>query len=444
MALKIKIVLGILFITILTTAIYVTYPNKLKMRIDNDKSTFYVFEDSRWKVSGREYNSLFDGSSKMNRISSKITVNISINESVNTTTIIRITPYIRGPVIVDTYLFDGKITDKELFPVYHTVEIFNGSGFFYRYEVRDLVYGGESKKLDTNYMEFGRNMKVEWTDKYRWARIYKSGILKVQYDIPSDYEKYKVKLFDPQIKRNTRMKRMFGFEQNNTNEMEFTTEGINIIPMPSPADTPEIYVAEIPPKQNGIEEMCVDLFNDDNDMIFGINFKVTNSNPNPPIALISAREGPNHNHFVIGLFGREGLSTAQRRLKLFDGQNNLVNTSASELIQDNVWYRLETRLTKGNPGHLDVYLDGDEIFSQEGMFDAEGFSEGTQLCLNGQAQGGFITPFTRPVASTVYVSAGYYLGHGASVNDFAGEFGVWEGHLQTSTNGDITPGGATP
>lgn len=197
-----KYLVGFLILTILISGIvYIQLNNKVKIRVDNDKTTFYVPHEEYpwlWVVSGREYNKLFDGTSLMYRDVSSIKIDTKIEG--NKTWIIRNTTYQRGPKIVDTYYFDGNINSVEMFPISHTVEIYNGSGYFYRYEVRDLEYSGETKKLDVNSMNFGKNMKVEWQEKNkRWARVYKSGILKVQYDIPTDYEKYEVRLFDPQL-----------------------------------------------------------------------------------------------------------------------------------------------------------------------------------------------------------------------------------------------------
>lgn len=199
MVTKKYLTIGFLLLTLLSTGvIYISLQGSdVKIRVDNDKSTFYVFEESRWRVSGREYNKLFDGTRRMNRDTSTISVNLSYDNITKETIIRRSTGFQRGPVIVDTYIFDGNVKDVEVFPVSHTVEIFNGSGFFYRYEVRDLVYDGISEKLSVTYLEFGRKMNVEWEGNYRWARVFKSGILKVQYNIPSDYEFYDVRLFDP-------------------------------------------------------------------------------------------------------------------------------------------------------------------------------------------------------------------------------------------------------
>jgi len=194
--------LGIIVLLILVGSgiVYVTFGNDLKIRIDNDKSTFYVLENGRWVVSGREYNKLMDGSSNMNRRTSEIEVLTNIDEIQNTTTITRRTPYIRGPVVVDTWYFDGKLTDKEQFPTEHIIEVYNGTGYYYKYEVRDLVYDGDTFKLDGKQteMSFGRNMKVTWWEGYRLGWVYKQGSMYIKSEkLASDYEKFNVRLFDP-------------------------------------------------------------------------------------------------------------------------------------------------------------------------------------------------------------------------------------------------------
>lgn len=223
------------------------------------------------------------------------------------------------------------------------------------------------------------------------------------------------------------LKTFFGFENNNTDEMDFVTSGIEIILMPSPSSVEELYVAKIPPKSSGIEEMCVSLYESDNDMLFGINFKVDNANPNPPLFLIGARENLNIFHFYLVLY--EG------QILLFDGADNWINISAVNTIQNDTWYRLETRLTKSDRGSLDVYLDGIELFSHRGDFDGNGFSGATQIFFSGQVEDGSISPMTLPNPVNLYISSGYYLGHGSSTNDFLGEFGVWDGALHTNIGG---------
>lgn len=194
-----KIIIGILTILIASSAVYITFSEDVRIRVDNDKTTFYVPHSEYnwiWTISGREYNRLFDGSSMMYRNVSGIEVNTSIEG--NEIMITRKTPYIRGPIVIDKYYFEGNITDVELFPIKHTVNIINGSGYFYRYEVRDLEYHGDTYKLKSETeLTFGKNMNVHLQEDYRWAWVYKRGIVKAQYDIKSNNETFNVRLFDP-------------------------------------------------------------------------------------------------------------------------------------------------------------------------------------------------------------------------------------------------------
>src|SRR3990167_9555315 len=81
-----NIIIGFLILSLVATGIvYISLKNDLRVRVDEDKSTFYVKNESNaWIVSGREYNSLFEGTSKKQRDVGNIKVetivdNISIS-----------------------------------------------------------------------------------------------------------------------------------------------------------------------------------------------------------------------------------------------------------------------------------------------------------------------------------------------------------------------------
>jgi len=231
----------------------------LKMRIDFDKSTFYSQNaNNRWVVAGREYNYMFDGASKMYRSKAGIVMDPQLDIEKNTTTVIRTTPYIRGPVIVDTYVFDGKVDNIELFPISHTVEIYNATGYYYKYDVRDLTYDGDTFKFDkdTTSMNFGKNMKVEWWEGFRLGWVYKSGSMYVKSEkIDSDYAKFNIRLFDP-ILEDIRVEECV---------YKYATEPVKVIKyhmVDYSYDTPvykevnEEYACD--PKNNTCETKCVD------------------------------------------------------------------------------------------------------------------------------------------------------------------------------------------
>jgi len=196
-----KYIIGFLILLVLASAVYVSLGVKVRIRVDKDKTTLYLKnERNRWIIVGREYLFLFDGTSKMNRNRSGIEIETFINNISQTVKIIKYTPYIRGPIITQTYEFQGKIDDISLFPIYHKVEVLNGSGFFLRYEVRDLFYSGPTYKLSREIeLKFERNIKVILNPNYRWAWIYKAGIVRAQYDIPTNNETLYFRLYDPDL-----------------------------------------------------------------------------------------------------------------------------------------------------------------------------------------------------------------------------------------------------
>ena len=211
---KKKYILGSIAIILALSFVIISMPGiGVKMRVDEDKTTFYVklLDDAgipygRYLVSGREYNRLFSGNTLQYRDKSTININTTIDNATNSTTIIRSTGYQNGAIIKDTYEFDGGTTDVELFPVSHKVEVINGSGLFYRYTVDELKDTGEKRKLIDEYeISFGMRMKVELDEGYNWAWIgwpYGSDSLSAQYKIETDYEVFNVRLSDPLISSN--------------------------------------------------------------------------------------------------------------------------------------------------------------------------------------------------------------------------------------------------
>jgi hypothetical protein len=126
-------IIGTLTLLLLVSGVIYVSMDSVRMRVDYDKTTFYIknLDDQgqpvgRWLVSGREYNKFFDGSKLIYRHAKDVKIKTIIDEENEKVTIIRETPYYNGGTIVDTYKFDGKVDDVELFPVEHTVEIFDG------------------------------------------------------------------------------------------------------------------------------------------------------------------------------------------------------------------------------------------------------------------------------------------------------------------------------
>ena len=202
-----KIILGFLILTLAIAGIYVELTGaNVKLYVQNDYSTFYVKnqDTNRWEISGRETNSLYNGSSKLTRTLSDTYVNYTFDNATNITTVFRHTAFAKGPTIIDTYTFRSDLSDVNVFPIRHQVEIFNAVGKIYQYDVSKLVYSGETipSLAGIQSYAFGKQMKVTWDPGNYYSKLLKysgrdEGKLTIKYKITSDYVSYDVRLFDP-------------------------------------------------------------------------------------------------------------------------------------------------------------------------------------------------------------------------------------------------------
>lgn len=193
-----KYLLGILVLVVLTSSVYIFFPENVRLDIGSTYSTFKVWENGEWITSGQEYTILYDGTAKM-RANSR-TVETFIND--NKTTIIRTANFKDNITAIDTYVFDGNIKDIELFPISHNVRILNGEGKIFLYEVTKLLYTGETINGITSPQSYGHKMKIEWEAGNYYSRIYKyankdEGKLSIRYKLDEPEESFEVRLFDP-------------------------------------------------------------------------------------------------------------------------------------------------------------------------------------------------------------------------------------------------------
>jgi len=205
---KTYVIGAILLVLLATGIVYISMGDQVKIRVDNDKTTFYLKNINadgefygRWLVTGREYVKLYDGSKLEYRDAKNIEINTVIDDT--RITITRNTPYKSGARIIQTYEFDGAIDDVLLFPISHEIKCFNCEGNILQYEVRDLKnYNGETKGLlDVQNIQIDR-MKIEWEEGNYYAKIFQqksSDKVIVKYRPKSNYETYSIRLFDPII-----------------------------------------------------------------------------------------------------------------------------------------------------------------------------------------------------------------------------------------------------
>ncbi len=199
---KQKYFLGFLILVMLTASIYVMIPGSVRIDIEKTKSTFKVWENGSWVISGVEYVNLFDGSAKMR--ASERTIENTMFE--NTSIITRVSKYKNNILVVERYLFDGNTDDVTLFPVQHSIEVIGAyrpeRPFILQYEVQKLLYSGKTINGVKSPQSFGHRMNVEWDNGNYYSRILRysgrnEGKLTVKYRIDSDRFFKNVRLFDP-------------------------------------------------------------------------------------------------------------------------------------------------------------------------------------------------------------------------------------------------------
>jgi hypothetical protein len=195
-----KIIIGFLVLVVLTASVYILLPGKVRIDVQDTKTTFKVWENNSWILAGTEYTKIYDGTTLMkanNRV-----VNFTANIEENKTTIYRYSYFKENISVIDIYNFDGAKDDVELVPISHEIQVNNGKDKILVYEVNDLLYSGETINPVESPQEFGHNMKVEWEEGNYYSRIFKYsgknvGKLEVKYRIDSGFFEKSVRLFDP-------------------------------------------------------------------------------------------------------------------------------------------------------------------------------------------------------------------------------------------------------
>jgi len=194
------IVIGSLILAIFAAYFLITMPGVgVRLRIDNDKSTFYILEGSTWKVAGIEYTNLYNGSKLVSRYNvSGITREYTLDQFL---TISRTTRFGKGDIIVkESWMFDPNATDVESFPIDHKIECLNCKGLILQYEVQKLGYVGPTVDIESPFI-IGK-MRVLWsyqpddTGEPYLHKIYSTDKLWLRYKIMADYATYSIRLFD--------------------------------------------------------------------------------------------------------------------------------------------------------------------------------------------------------------------------------------------------------
>ena len=197
-----KIIFGaLLVLVILTASIYFLMPDKMRIDIENTRTKYYVYEDG-WVLAATEYVNLFDGTTKMRAKSRNVTW---YNDS-QFVYAVRTSVWKDEIKTIQTYTFGMFEGDIENVPIKNEFECINCQGKIVHYEIRDILYTGETKNIISPF-SFGHNMNIEWEDEdFMWAKVYQQSTVSdkiiIRYRPDTNDETYYVRIFDPPIEGN--------------------------------------------------------------------------------------------------------------------------------------------------------------------------------------------------------------------------------------------------
>ena len=184
-----------LIMVVLSSSIYFLMPDKVKIDIGKTNTKYSVWENDSWVLAATEYVNLYDGSKKMRAKSREL---IYWNDSKNVYTQ-RKSVWKDDIVTIQTYIFEKDSENVEDFPEGNKFECFNCEGKIVHYEIRDILYEGETKVIESPF-SFGHNMKIEWSIGNYYSKVFQqksSDKIIIKYKPKKYYESYNVRLFDP-------------------------------------------------------------------------------------------------------------------------------------------------------------------------------------------------------------------------------------------------------
>ena len=190
-----KILSAFLIVAFLATSIYFMMPDAVKIEIGRTNTEYSVWENESWVSAAVEYVNLYDGTTKMRAKSRELIY----WEDLNYAYVSRTSIWKDNITTNQTYTFNKTADNVEQLPARNEFECFNCVGKIVHYEIRNILYEGETKVINSPF-SFGHRMKIEWADGAYYAKVFQqksSDKIIIKYRPTSDYESYEVRLFDP-------------------------------------------------------------------------------------------------------------------------------------------------------------------------------------------------------------------------------------------------------
>lgn len=188
-----------LVFVVLTSSVYFLMPDKIRIDVENTRTKYSVYEIGSLTLAATEYVNLYDGTTKMRAIGGREITYWNDSEFVYAK---RTSVWKDNITTIQTYTFDKDASDVENLPLENKFECFNCEGKIVHYEIRDILYDGETKLIESPF-SFGHNMKIEWEDGAYYSKVFQQKVASdkiiIKYRPQSNYEDYFVRLFDPVI-----------------------------------------------------------------------------------------------------------------------------------------------------------------------------------------------------------------------------------------------------
>jgi hypothetical protein len=192
-----KWIIGFLAVAVALTYVMVTFEGAgVRLKVNTASTIFYMFDGSSWKAVGTETINLYNHSTK---IIKSATVLGTDNLTSGGIMAWRSTTFSSGALTAQKYFFDSANPDVKSFPINETIEVQDASGLTLRHETSGLKYSGSTYDLHgETELTFG-SLKLEFPGGYSFGRVYSTGRVRLDYDINSNYETFKFRMYDPPV-----------------------------------------------------------------------------------------------------------------------------------------------------------------------------------------------------------------------------------------------------
>lgn len=214
---------SLLFLVTAASVFYITLGTQAQIKVEATKTTFFINESGNFVISGAE-SFCIRNSTKSSCLKTTSKPKIEYSAVDNFSVIKRTSSLQYGVVVVDEYAFDPENGGIELFPVSHKTIVSGAIGKQYVYKVSSL--SGPVGSFEGNSIRFGRNMEIEFQPTFLVAKsvsLVAPYSASFTYIIPTDYESYSMRLFDPPITNGT-----VSLALNGNNQTVYAELGTNI------------------------------------------------------------------------------------------------------------------------------------------------------------------------------------------------------------------------